>query len=164
MEQPHEARPGDERPPEGQDRPPEHGDRPEPPRPKRHGKGRTFCYFLVMILLNILLAVYALYVLGLTMEFDWRPADMNSVSVIRVILMVILVASPLLLTIFLNKVVYRLFRGRRFFPRGTVLLAVLLIVAVQALCVMLILKYGLIEGATGIGMGEYVNFFNEITE
>lgn len=137
-------------------------DRPACPPPRRHTKGRTFCYFLVLILLNVLLAFYALYALGVVLQFDWQLANPDSVSVIRVILMVIFAFSPLLLTIFLNKLLYRCFRGRRFFPRGTALLAVLLIVFVQALTIMLTLKYGLVEGATGIGTGDYVRFYHQI--
>lgn len=132
---------------------------PPPPRPRR---GRCAAYFVCMIVLNILLAFYALYALGLVMQFDWH-ANAASVPVLQVVWMVILAFSPLLLTILLNRVLYRIFRGRRRFPRGTALLALLVLIAVQALTLMLTLRYGLVEGATGVGMGDYIRFFSEIT-
>ncbi len=132
---------------------------PPPPKPRR---GRVIAYFICMILLNVLLGFYALYALGLVMQFDWH-AGADTVSILQVVWMVILAFSPLLLTILLNRVLYRAFRGRRRFPRGTGFLALLVLVVVQSLVIMLTLRYGLVEGATGVGMGEYIRFFSEIT-
>ncbi|MDO4572157.1 MAG: hypothetical protein Q4C13_02220, partial [Clostridia bacterium] len=147
--------------PAGPDNPPADGrQRPDCPPPKpRHG--RLIAYLICLLLLNVALGFYALYALGLVMQFDWH-ADANTVPIMQVVWMVILAFSPLLLTVLLNRVLYRLFRGRRRFPRGTVLLALLVLIAVQALTVMLTLRYGMVEGAAGVGMGDYIRFFTEI--
>lgn len=44
-----------------------HHDRSDLPR---HGAGRVIIYFILLILLNAMLAVYAVYMLGLALAFN----------------------------------------------------------------------------------------------
>ena len=133
-----------------------------PPPPPRVRGGRVAGYFICLVVLNILLGFYVLYALGLVLQSDWYAGG-SSLPIMQTVLLIVLAVSPLLLTILFNRGLYRLFRGRRRFPRGTALLAVLVLLVVQALTIMLTLRFGLVEGATGIGMGDYVQFFSEIT-
>lgn len=133
--------------PERNDRRRRHGGLDERPR---HGAGRVIAYFLVMILLNAMLAVYTLYMLGFALAFDWSILRAGSLQVIfESALQLLLLFSPAILTILTNRLLYRAFRGWKRFPRGTWFFALLGIVAVQAATVMLIFGYGYVDGASG---------------
>ncbi len=117
---------------------------------RRHGGGRVVAYFLVMILLNVLLAVYALYMLGTALEYDWAALQSGDAKVIaEAAFQLLLVFSPVILTILLNRLLYRGFRGYGRFPHGTALLALLAVLIVQAATILLILKGGFVEGVDG---------------
>lgn len=104
-----------------------HGGRP------RVGKGRLTVYLLLTVLLNILLAIFALFVLGVSVEAVRELLTAGSVeSWPRLILLVLIMISPLFLTILLNRLLYRSMRGRGRFPRGIWLFAAVLVLLVQA--------------------------------
>ena len=119
----------------------------------RHGAGRVITYFIVMILLNVLLAVYTLYMLGYALAFNWSMLQIGSLQVIfESALQLLLQFSPAILTILTNRLLYRAFRGWRRFPRGTWFFALLGILAVQAATIMLIFGYGYVDGTNGLNI------------
>ena len=120
----------------------------------RHGAGRVIAYFLVMIVFNMLLAVYALYMLGMALAFDWSILKSGTMQVIlESALQLLLFFSPVILTIVLNRLLYRAFRGHGRFPRGTWFFALLMIIVVQVATVALIFGYGYVDGVNGLNIG-----------
>lgn len=124
-----------------------HGEQP------RNSAGRVVAYFIVMIVFNVLLAIYTLYMLGYALAFDWSILKTGSFqAILESALQLLLLFSPALLTILVNRLLYRAFRGWRRFPRGTWLFALLGIVAVQTATIMLIFGYGYVDGTTGLNI------------
>lgn len=116
----------------------------------RHGPGRVIAYFLTLIVLNVLLAVFALYMLGYALAFDWSILKTGSLqAILESALQLLLLFSPVILTILINRLLYRAFRGWKRFPRGTWFFALLAILAVQVATVMLIFSYGYVDGTSG---------------
>lgn len=137
-------------PPEMHDRHGRHGGPEDRPR---HGAGRVIAYFIVMIVLNVLLAVYTLYMLGYALAFDWSILKTGNLQAIfESALQLLLLFSPVILTILINRLLYRAFRGWKRFPRGTWFFALLCIIAVQVVTVMLIFGYGYVDGANGLNI------------
>ena len=137
-------------PPEPEQHHMHHGDPNERPR---HGAGRVIAYFIVMIVLNVLLAVYTLYMLGYALAFNWSILKAGSLQVIlESALQLLLLFSPVILTLLTNRLLYRAFRGWRRFPRGTWFFALLGILAVQAVTIMVIFGYGYVDGANGLNI------------
>jgi magnesium-transporting ATPase (P-type) len=127
-----------------------HGDPSERPR---HGAGRVIAYFIVLIVLNVLLAVYTLYMLGYALAFNWSILKAGSIQVIlESALQLLLLFSPVILSILTNRLLYRAFRGWRRFPRGTWFFAFLAILAVQTATIMVIFGYGYVDGANGLNI------------
>ena len=119
----------------------------------QHGAGHVIAYLIVSILLNILLAVYALYMLGLALAFDWAILNSGTLQVIlESALQMLLFFSPVILTIFLNRLLYRVFRGRKRFPRSMWFFAMLLMLVVQAATLALIFGYGYVDGVNGLNI------------
>lgn len=117
----------------------------------RHGAGRVIVYFILLILLNAMLAVYAVYMFGLAMMFNWSVLSNGTLQVIlESALNLLLYISPLILTLFLNRLLYRVFRGRGRFPRGMWFFALLAIVIVQAAMIAVIFGYGTVSETNGI--------------
>jgi len=124
-----------------------HGDLP------RHGAGRVIAYFTLLIVLNVMLAVYSLYILGIALAFDWSSLRNGSLQVIlESALHLLLYFSPVILTLFFNRLLYRVFRGRGRFPHGVWFFAMLAVVIVQAATLMLIFNYGFVAGADGLNI------------
>ena len=141
--------------------PPHEGDGPVPPRlphkgfppDHRHGAGRVAVYFILLIIVNILLAVYALYMLGFALTFDWTSLSAGSLNgILETLLQLLLLFSPMILTIIINRLLYRAFRGHGRFPKGTWLFALLAIVFVQAAAIVFIFGYGFVDGAGGFNI------------
>ena len=119
----------------------------------RLGAGRVISYFLVMIVLNVLLAVYALYMVGVALAFDWTMLKTGTLQVIlESALQLLLFSSPVILTILLNRLLYRIFRGHGRFPRGTWFFALLAIIVVQTAMVFVITSYGFVDGSSGFNI------------
>ena len=119
-------------------------------RPQRHGAGRVIAYFVVMIVLNMLLAIYSLYMLGKALEFDWSILSSGTLQVIlESAFQLLLFFSPVILTLMFNRLLYRAFRGRGRFPRGTWFFAMLAIVIVQAAMIAVIFGYGTVSETNG---------------
>lgn len=119
----------------------------------RHGVGRVIFYFLVSIVLNVLLAVYALYMLGVAIEFDWSILKSGTLQVIfESALQLVLFFSPVILSIILNRLLYRAFRGRRRFPRGMWFFAMLAMVVIQIATIAFIFGYGYVDGLNGLNI------------
>jgi len=57
-----------------------------------------------------------------------------------------------ILTILINRLLYRAFRGWKRFPRGTWFFALLAILVVQAATVMVIFGYGYVDGVNGLNI------------
>ncbi len=132
-EPPHEGRGGHGRP---------HG--------RGRGRGRMLAYFLMLIVLNLLLAVYALYAVGMSMDMDATALlGESSHTVTEMFFQILMLASPILLSVILNRILYWLFGGRRVFPHGTGVLAFLVILLVQVLTVCAVLRYGRVNGEKG---------------
>ena len=120
----------------------------------RHGAGRVIVYFLFLIILNVLLAVYSLYMLGKALEFNWPILQSGTLQVIlESAFQLLLFFSPVILTLLLNRLLYRVFRGRRrFFPRGIWFFAMLAMIVVQIATVALIFGYGYVDGINGLNI------------
>ena len=120
---------------------------------RRCSGGRTLAYYLFTVLLNVLLGVYLLYAVGMVMELDLPNLQEGaSRSILQSIFQVLLLISPAILTVLFNRLLFRLFRGRRCFPRGTAFFALLLVLAVQTITVFGILSYGFIGGIQGFSI------------
>jgi hypothetical protein len=101
--------------------------------------------------INALLAVYALYMLGIALEFDWTILKSGTLqAILESALQLLLFFSPVILTLFLNRLLYRVFRGYGRFPRGTWLLAMVLVVVVQVAVIAFIVGYGYVDSANGL--------------
>ncbi len=119
----------------------------------RHGAVRVLVYFIFLIVLNVLLAVYSLYMLGKALEFDWSILKSGTLQVIlESALQMLLFFSPVILTIILNRLLYRAFRGHGRFPRGIWFFAMLTIIVVQVAAVALIFGYGYVDGINGLNI------------
>jgi hypothetical protein len=126
---------------------------PRGPAPARHRGGRVSAYFLVLILLNVLLGVFLLYMLGISLAYDWTTLKTGSLqAILEAALQLLLLFSPVILTILLNRVLFRVFRGYGRFPRGIWFFAILTILAVQAATVLLIIGYGFVDGVDGFNI------------
>lgn len=131
-----------------------------PIAPPRHRAGRVTVYFLVLILLNVLLGVFMLYMLGFALEYDWTSLKTGSLqAILETALQLLLLFSPVILTILLNRLLFRAFRGHGRFPRGVWFFAILAIIAVQIATVMLIIGYGFVDGVNGFS----IDSISEIT-
>jgi magnesium-transporting ATPase (P-type) len=120
---------------------------------QRHGAGRVIVYFIVLIILNIMLAVYMLYILGFALSFDWTSLASGTLQVIlESAWYILLYISPVILTIILNRLLYRSFRGRGRFPHGIWFFAMLAIIAVQVATIALIFNYGFVDGVDGLNI------------
>ncbi|MEN6636746.1 MAG: hypothetical protein ABFC56_12910 [Clostridiaceae bacterium] len=125
-----------------------HHDRRDLPR---HGAGRVIAFYLVLILLNVMLAVYSIYMLGLALEFNWSSLASGTLqAILESALNLLLYFSQIILTLFLNRLLYRAFRGRGRFPHGTWFFAMLVIVIVQVATIAFIFNYGYIDGTNGL--------------
>ena len=109
-------------------------------RPHRHGGGRITTYLLLMVLLNVLLAVYALYVVGPMIEAG--VITTGTESALALVFRALLFASPILLTVLTNRLLFQLVRGRGRFPRGLAAAACILVVLVQVLTIYIIFTAG----------------------
>ena len=119
----------------------------------RHRAGRVIAYFIVMIILNVLLAIYSLYMLGIAIAFDWSILKSGTLQVIiESALQLLLFFSPVILTIILNWLLYRVFRGRGRFPRGTFLFAIFAMIVVQFTTIAGIFSYGYVDGVNGLNI------------
>jgi len=119
----------------------------------RHGAGRVIVYFVFLIVLNVLLAVYTLYMLGAALAFDWSILKSGTLQVIlESALQLLLFFSPVILSIILNRLLYRAFRGRKRFPRGMWFYAMLLMIIVQVATIALIFGYGYVDGVNGLNI------------
>ena len=119
----------------------------------RHRVGQVIAYFIVMVILNVLLAVYSLYMLGIALAFDWSILKSGTLQVIiESALQLLLFFSPVILTIILNRLLYRVFRGRGRFPRGTFLFAIFAMIIVQIATVAIIFGYGYVDGVNGLNI------------
>jgi len=124
-----------------------HHDRSDLPR---HGAGRVIIYFILLILLNAMLAVYAVYMLGLALAFNWTSLTSGTLQVIlESAWNLLLYISPIILTLFLNRLLYRALRGHGRFPRGTWFFALLAIVVVQVATIAVIFGYGTVSDTNG---------------
>ena len=124
-----------------------HHDRNDLPR---HGAGRVIIYFILMIFLNAMLAVYSVYMFGLALAFNWSVLASGTLQVIlESALNLLLYISPVILTLFLNRLLYRVLRGHGRFPRGTWFFAMLAIVVVQAAMIAVIFGYGTVSDTNG---------------
>jgi len=116
----------------------------------RHGAGRVIVYFILLILLNVMLAVYTIYMLGLALAFNWSVLASGTLQVIlESAWNLLLYVSPIILTLFLNRLLYRVLRGHGRFPRGTWFFAMLAIVIVQAVTFAAIFGYGTVSETNG---------------
>ena len=124
-----------------------HHDRSDLPR---HGAGRVIIYFILMILLNVMLAVYSVYMFGLALAFNWSVLASGTLQVIlESAWNLLLYLSPIILTLFLNRLLYRVLRGHGRFPRGTWFFAMLAIVIVQTATIAVIFGYGTVSETNG---------------
>ena len=108
----------------------------------RHGGARLTVYFLTAILCNFLLAVYALYAVGVCAQLAQDTLSIaQGATLAETVFQIVLLISPFLLTILLNRLLFCAMRGRRRrFPRWVAPTACLIILAVQAATIYLILS------------------------
>ncbi len=120
---------------------------------RQHRGGRVFGYFVVMIIMNAMLAVYTIYMLGYSLAFDWSVMGSGTMkAVLEGALQIFLFLSPVILTLILNRLLYRVFRGRGRFPRGVWLLALFMVIIVQAAVIAFVFGYGFVDGTNGLNI------------
>ena len=132
---------------------------------------RVVLYYACLVVLNVAIALFALYALGLVAEFNWELRG-DAIPVVQTIGIVLLFFAPILLTIILCRILHRVFRGKFDFPRGTTLFTLLIIVAVQVLVIWFVIQnftrnptggtWLRFTPGSGMGMGEYLSFFSAI--
>ncbi len=123
---------------------------PQGPQMKKHGAGRILPYFLLLIVLNVLLGVFALYMLGFALEYDWTQLKTGSLqAILEAALQLLLLFSPVILTVLVNRLLFRAFRGHGRFTRGLWIWAVLAVLAVQAGTILFVVGYGFTDGVSG---------------
>ena len=128
------------------------------PQIQRHGAGRVTAFFLTLVVINILLGVYTLYMLGFALAYDWTQLKTGSVqAVLEAALQLLLLFSPVILTLIINRLLFRAFRGHGRFPRGVWFFAVLAIIVVQAATVYGILSFGFVDGVNGFSVESLAN-------
>ena len=131
---------------------------PEHPALKRHGAGRVTAFFLTLVVVNVLLGVYTLYMLGFALAYDWTQLKTGSVqAILEAALQLLLLFSPVILTLIINRLLFRAFRGHGRFPRGVWFFAILAILAVQAATMYGILSFGFVEGVNGFSVDSLAN-------
>lgn len=111
--------------------------------PHRRGGARLTAYFCIAVVLNLLLAVYALYAVGLASELsrDVLAAGARA-TVPETVYQILLLLSPVFLTVLLNRLLFFAMRGRgRRFPRWAVPVACVLILGVQLAAVLLLIGW-----------------------
>ncbi len=107
---------------------------------ERRGGARLTVYFLISIICNFLLAIYALYAVGLSAQLsqDALAAGQNA-TLAETMYQLALLLSPILLTLLLNRLLFCAMRGRRRrFARWATPAACLVTLAVQAATILLI--------------------------
>lgn len=125
---------------------------------KRHGAGRVTAFFLTLVVVNVLLGVYTLYMLGFALAYDWTQLKTGSVqAILEAALQLLLLFSPVILTLIINRLLFRAFRGHGRFPRGVWFFAILAILAVQAATMYGILSFGFVEGVNGFSVDSLAN-------
>lgn len=130
----------------------------EHPVLKRHGAGRVTVFFLTLVVINVLLGVYTLYMLGFALAYDWTQLKTGSVqAILEAALQLLLLFSPVILTLIINRLLFRAFRGHGRFPRGVWFFAILAILAVQAATMYGILSFGFVEGVNGFSVDSLAN-------
>lgn len=137
------------------DRPMPQPDRPcaHAPHPhERRGGARLAVYFLLCVLCNFLLAVCGLYAFGLCAQLS-QDTRVAGATLAELTFQILLLLSPILLAILLNRLLYCGMRGRRCrFPRWTVPIAFLVILSVQTLTLLLVLTVFRTGGASGFNV------------
>lgn len=127
-------------------------------RGERYTGARVSVYWCCMVLLNALLAIFALYVLAYALQMDWRFLSVATVETIaKAVFQLLLIFSPVILSILLNRLLYRIVRGRRRFPWGTGFFAVIAALAIQALVIFLLVRSGSVEGLDAIRIHSLTN-------
>ena len=118
---------------------------------RRYG-GRLTAYFIVAGVCNVFLALYALYAFGSYTAFsDELLASGQSATLAETVYGLALLASPLILSVLINRLLFCAMRGRRRrFPRFAGLGACLLILLVQAVVILLVIYT---SAATADGFG-----------
>ena len=130
-----------------------HENYPETPMLKRHGAGRVTAFFLTLVVVNVLLGVYTLYMLGFALAYDWTQLKTGSVqAILEAALQLLLLFSPVILTLIINRLLFRAFRGHGRFPRGVWFFAILAILAVQVATMYGILSFGFVDGINGFSV------------
>jgi magnesium-transporting ATPase (P-type) len=123
------------------------------PEVKRHGAGRVTVFFLTLVIINVLLGIYTLYMLGFALAYDWTQLKTGSVqAILEAALQLLLLFSPVILTLIINRLLFRAFRGHGRFPRGVWFFAILAIIAVQAATMYGILSFGFVDGINGFSV------------
>ncbi|MEN6594242.1 MAG: hypothetical protein ABFC31_04730 [Clostridiaceae bacterium] len=126
---------------------------PEPPMLKRHGAGRVTAFFLTLAVINVLLGVYTLYMLGFALSYDWTQLKTGSAqAILEAALQLLLLFSPVILTLIINRLLFRAFRGHGRFPRGVWFFAILAVLAVQTATVFAIIGFGFVDGLNGFSI------------
>lgn len=143
---------------------PEQVHAPHGPGKKTHGHGhgheerrfgaRLTVYYFICIICNFLLAIYGLYAIGLCADLSQQTLAANqNASLAETVYQLVLLASPILLTILLNRLLFCAMRGRRHrFPRWAAPVACLLILLVQAGTILLIFSLFGTQAAPGFGV------------
>lgn len=109
----------------------------------RRGGARLASYFFISVVLNSLLAVFALYAVGACASLSsGASAGVRTATVAETVYMLLLLLSPILVTVLLNRLLFAGMRGRRYgFPRWAAPAAVLLVLAVQVLTLLVIVRF-----------------------
>lgn len=123
--------------------------------PHQHvGGARLTAYFLISAVCNVLLAFYAIYAYAQCVELsnDILAAGQHA-TLAETIFQVLLLLSPILLTVLINRLLYRIMRGpHRRFARWTGPAACIFVVAVQVVFILLLLQSVGVGGSGGFNL------------
>lgn len=88
--------------------------------------------------------------LGFALAYDWTQLKTGSVqAILEAALQLLLLFSPVILTLIINRLLFRAFRGHGRFPRGVWFFAILAILAVQAATMYGVISFGFVDGMNG---------------
>lgn len=118
------------------------------------GGARLVAYFLTSAVCNALLAFYALYAYAQCVELsnDILASGQHATPA-ETIFQALLLLSPIFLTVLINRLLYRVMRGRyRRFARGVVPVACIFVVLVQVVILLLLVRSVGPSGSGGLNL------------
>ena len=125
----------------------------KPPH-QRAGGARVTAYFLMSAVCNALLAFYAVFAYAQCVELsnDILSSGQHA-TLAETVFQVLLLLSPIFLTVVINRLLYRIMRGRhRRFARGVGPVACIFVLLVQVVVILLLAQSAMSGGSGGFNL------------